>query len=199
MTIKKVNTQRQLGRDKEKITPKYIAMKPTACWIYQYLCNNNSVKFNSVKKKKKTFKTNTNKEDTKSGNLYDLDDNIQVSPVWKRWERKNIHIHLYRMELISNIWKVPQLLYMAKGNSFCFKYIKVPADNISSWWPLAEGRFVIEGLKFNIEKSLRYRVGTRKIWTSANYYVTLCIKVSKERVLSQKYVAWLIHVHSLCE
>jgi hypothetical protein len=31
MTIKKVNTQRQLGSGKEKITSKYIAVKTIAC------------------------------------------------------------------------------------------------------------------------------------------------------------------------
>jgi hypothetical protein len=30
MTLKKVNTQRQLGSGKEKITSKYITVKPTA-------------------------------------------------------------------------------------------------------------------------------------------------------------------------
>jgi hypothetical protein len=51
---------------------------------------------------------------------------------------------------------------MIKGNNICFKYIKVPAETLAADAHLAEGQFLSESLKMNIEKSPRYRVGTRR-------------------------------------
>jgi hypothetical protein len=51
---------------------------------------------------------------------------------------------------------------MTKENNICFKYIKVLQTTLAADAHLAEGKFLSEGMKLNIEKSLRYQVWTRR-------------------------------------
>jgi hypothetical protein len=144
-------------------------VKPTACWIRQYLCNNNSIKSSSVqlKKRRKRVKQIQIKKTLNQGNLYNLDNNIQVNAVRRRGERKNVYINLNGMELISNIRTVPRYYRIwLRKTIFVLNTSESLQTTLAADAHLPEGQFLIEGLKLNIEKSPRYRVGTRRLTAS---------------------------------